>query len=73
MAIAGSMTTAYRLTPGLRPDAVHVDKTTYPSDKCTPPDVAADALRHWTSKSLPVVVQGSDMATFWRLWNGSAD
>ena len=72
MAIAGSMTTAYRLTPGLRPDAVHVDRTTYPSDRCTPPAVAAEWLRNWTPDSRPVIVQGSDMAAFWVVWNASA-
>ena len=72
MAIAGSMTTAYRLTPGLRPDAVHVDRTTYPSDRCTPPAVAAEWLRNWTPDSRPVIVQSSDMAAFWAVWNGGA-
>jgi len=70
MAVAGSMTTAYRLTPGLRPDAVHVDKTTFPSDKCTPPADAVERLRHWVTESKPPIVQGSDMATFWALWGG---
>ena len=72
MAIAGSMTTAYSLKPGTaaRPN---VSKTTYPSDMCTPPDVAVAQLRDWTPDARPVVVQGSDMATFWALWNGSAD
>jgi hypothetical protein len=69
MAIAGSMTTAYSLTPGTatRPNLL---RTTYPSDRCTPPNVAVDALRNWTHDSLPVIVQGSDMATFWQLWGG---
>lgn len=72
MAIAGAMTTAYSLTPGTgtRPNLL---RTTYPSDKCTPPADAVDALRNWTPDSLPVIVQGSDMATFWLLWNGSAE
>lgn len=73
MAIAGSMTTAYRLTPGLHPGDVHVNRTTYPSDKCTPPDMAAQRLREFTPDGPPVVVQGSDMATFWQLWEKEAD
>ncbi len=71
MAIAGSMTTAYRLT--MRNGEAIADRTTFPSDRCTPPALAVDALRHWTAESVPPVVQGSDMATFWRLWNRSAD
>lgn len=70
MAVAGAMTTAYRLTPGLRPDAVHVDRTTFPNDRCTPPAVAVNLLRNWTADSRPVIVQGSDMAQFWALWGG---
>jgi len=70
MAIAGGMTTAYRLTPGLRPGAVHVDKTTYPSDKCTPVSVAVTILRNWTPGDKPVIVKGSDMAAFWAVWEG---
>ncbi len=71
MAIAGSMTTAYRLT--MRKGEAIADHTTFPSDKCTPPALAVDALRHWTPESVPPVVQGSDMATFWRLWKRGAD
>ena len=69
MAIAGSMTTAYSLTPGTatRPNLL---RTTYPSDRCTPPADAVDALRNWTPDSKPPVVQGSDMAAFWELWGG---
>jgi hypothetical protein len=29
-----------------------------------------DALRNWTPDARPVIVQGSDMATFWQLWGG---
>ena len=72
MAIAGAMTTAYSLTPGTGA-LPNVNKTTFPSDRCTPPAVAAEWLRNWTPDSRPVIVQGSDMATFWLLWNGSAD
>ena len=69
MAIAGAMTTAYSLTPG-RGERPNVDKTTFPSDKCTPPAVAVNLLREWTADSKPVIVQGSDMAQFWQLWGG---
>ena len=69
MAIAGAMTTAYSLTPG-RGERPNVDKTTFPSDKCTPPAVAVNLLREWTADSKPVIVQGSDMAQFWALWGG---
>ncbi len=71
MAIAGSMTTAYSLR--IVGGAPRPERTTFPSDKCTPPDVAVDVLRNWTAESKPPVVQGSDMATFWRLWEGSAE
>ena len=71
MAIAGAMTTAYSLR--MVGGDVRPERTTFPSDRCTPPDVAADALRNWTADSKPPIVQGSDMATFWLLWNGSAD
>jgi hypothetical protein len=69
MAIAGAMTTAYSLTPcpGARPI---VAKTTYPSDRCTPPAEAVAQLRGWTPDAKPVIVQGSDMAAFWQLWGG---
>jgi hypothetical protein len=69
MAIAGAMTTAYSLTPGTaaRPNLL---KTTYPSDKCTPPAEAVAQLRDWTPDARPVIVQGSDMTEFWRLWEG---
>ncbi len=67
MAIAGSMTTAYRLRM-VRGD-VHPERTTFPADKCTTPASAVDALRYWTAESVPPVVQGSDMAAFWQLWN----
>lgn len=69
MAVAGAMTTAYSLTPG-RGDKPNVDKTTFPSDKCTPPAVAVNLLRNWTPGDKPVIVQGSDMAQFWALWGG---
>ena len=69
MAIAGAMTTAYSLTPGTatRPNLL---KTTYPSGRCTPPADAVAQLRDWTPDARPVIVQGSDMATFWQLWGG---
>lgn len=69
MAVAGAMTTAYKLTPskGARPN---VERTTYPSDRCTPPAEAVAQLRDWTPDAKPVIVQGSDMATFWQLWGG---
>ena len=69
MAIAGAMTTAYSLTPGTgtRPNA---SKTTFPSDRCTPPAEAVAQLRNWTPVAKPVIVQGSDMAAFWQLWGG---
>ena len=69
MAVAGSMTTAYRLSMrgGTMP---HVDKTTFLSTNCTPPAVAAQRLREWNADSVPVVVMGSDMAQFWQLWGG---
>ena len=69
MAIAGAMTTAYSLTPGTgtRPN---VSKTTFPSDRCTPPAEAVAQLRNWTPDAKPVIVQGSDMAAFWQLWGG---
>jgi len=71
MAVAGSMTTAYRLHGGgSRP---RVEHTTHPNDRCTPPAVAVDTLRNWTADTKPPIVQGSDMATFWRLWEGGAD
>ena len=69
MAVAGAMTTAYRLSMRSL-DKPHVDKTTYPSDRCTPPAVAVNLLRNWTADSRPVIVQGSDMAQFWALWGG---
>ena len=69
MAVAGAMTTAYKLTPSAGPRP-HVDKTTYPSDRCTPPAIAVNLLRNWTADSKPVIVQGSDMAQFWALWGG---
>ena len=69
MAVAGAMTTAYRLSMRSL-DKPHVDKTTYPSDRCTPPAVAVNLLRNWTADSQPVIVQGSDMAQFWALWGG---
>lgn len=69
MAVAGAMTTAYRLSMRSL-DKPHVDKTTFPSDKCTPPAVAVSLLRNWTADSHPVIVQGSDMAQFWVLWGG---
>ena len=69
MAVAGAMTTAYSLSMrgGPRP---RVDKTTYPSDRCTPPDVAVNLLRErsLTANAMPVIVQGSDMSEFWRRW-----
>ncbi len=69
MAIAGAMTAAYSLAPGTgtRPN---IARTTYPSDKCTPPAEAVAQLRDWTPDARPVIVQGSDMAAFWRLWGG---
>lgn len=71
MAVAGAMTTAYNLSMrgGPRP---HVDKTTYPSNLCTPPDEAVNLLlaRGWAKDKTPVIVQGSDMAQFWALWGG---
>lgn len=67
MAIAGSMTTAYRLTPGT-PTRPNVERTTHPSDRCTTPADAVTALRNWTTGSKPVIVQGSDMAAFWQAW-----
>ena len=69
MAIAGAMTTAYKLTPskGTRPN---VERTTYPSDRCTPPFAAVHLLRNWTDDSTLVIVQGSDMSAFWQLWEG---
>ena len=69
MAIAGAMTTAYSLTPGTatRPNLL---KTTFPSDKCTPPAVAVNLLRNWTPGDKPVIVKGSDMAAFWAVWEG---
>jgi hypothetical protein len=70
MAVAGAMTTAYRLKPGLLPDDVHIDRTTHPSNLCTPPAAAVIRLRNWTTDSKPPVVQGSDMARFWYLWGG---
>lgn len=72
MAIAGAMTTAYSLTPGTatRPNLL---KTTFPAAECTPPADAVTQLRDWTPDARPVIVQGSDMAAFWVLWNGSAD
>jgi hypothetical protein len=71
MAVAGSMTTAYTLRAF--GDTVYTERTTYPAASCTPPAAAVDTLRHWTAASKPPIVQGSDMATFWRLWNGEAD
>ncbi len=67
MAIAGAMTTAYSLTPGTgtRPN---VSKTTHPNDRCTKPADAVERLHNWTPDSQPVIVQGSDMAAFWQLW-----
>lgn len=69
MAVAGAMTAAYRLSMrgGPRP---HVDKTTFPSNECTPPDVAVNLLREraLTANAMPVIVQGSDMTAFWRRW-----
>ncbi len=67
MAIAGGMTTAYSLTPGtgMRPN---IARMTYPSGLCTPPAVAVQQLRDWTPDARPVIVQGSDMAAFWQLW-----
>lgn len=72
MAIAGSMTTAYSMTPGpgTRPS---VSKTTYPGNRCTPPTEAVAALLNWTPASPPVIVQGSDMMAFWLLWEGNTD
>ena len=70
MAVAGAMTTAYRLSMRSL-DKPHVDKTTYPSDRCTPPAVAVNLLRNWTADSKPAIVQGSDMAQFWALWGGA--
>jgi hypothetical protein len=71
MAIAGAMTTAYSLTPGkgTRPNVEH---TTFPSDRCTPPDVAVRLLREraLTANAMPVIVQGSDMSAFWAAWEG---
>ena len=69
MAVAGAMTTAYRLSMRSL-DKPHVDKTTFPSDRCTPPAIAVNLLRNWTADSKPVIVQGSDMAQFWALWGG---
>lgn len=68
MAVAGSMTTAYtlRIDGGI----LRVERTTFPSDKCTTPVVAATVLHNWTADSKPPIVQGSDMATFWALWGG---
>ena len=68
MAVAGAMTTAYNIVPAK--DKLHATKTTYPSDRCTPPAVAVNLLRNWTADSRPVIVQGSDMAQFWALWGG---
>lgn len=69
MAVAGAMTTAYKLKPSAGP-LPHVDKTTHPSNLCTPPAAAVIRLRNWTQDSKPPIVQGSDMARFWYLWGG---
>ena len=69
MAIAGSMTTAYKLKPSAGAH-LDVERTTYPSDKCTTPAVAVTILRNWTADSTPPIVQGSDMAAFWAAWEG---
>ena len=71
MAVAGAMTTAYNIVPAK--DKLHVTKTTYPSNLCTPPALAVERLRNWTDDSKPVIVQGSDMAQFWALWEQEAD
>ncbi len=68
MAHAGSMTTAYRLD--MHKGALRVERTTFPSDRCTPPAEAVERLRNWRPDSAPVIVQGSDMAQFWQLWEG---
>jgi len=70
MAVAGAMTTAYWLR--IRnddPTQVVADRTTYPSDKC---DTPADAVAK-VRQGEKATVQGSDMATFWRLWEQEAD
>ncbi len=71
MAVAGAMTTAYRLSMRSL-DKPHVDRTTYPSDRCTPPAKAVAILRERAGNmdETPVIVQGSDMAQFWALWGG---
>lgn len=68
MAVAGAMTTAYKLMPSAGPRP-RIDKTTFPSGLCTPPADAVAQLRNWTADSEPVIVQGSDMAEFWQKWN----
>lgn len=69
MAIAGAMTTAYRLSLSVSGN-IYTERTTFPSDRCTPPSVAATVLRNWTPDAKPPIVQGSDMAAFWAVWNG---
>lgn len=68
-AVAGSMTTACSMTPSAGPRP-NVSPTTYPSGMCTPPAEAVVQLRDWTPDARPVIVQGSDMTAFWRLWGG---
>lgn len=63
MAIAGSMTTAYKIE--LIFSELIVTRTTYPSDKCAKPDVAADRVRGGGD----AIVAGSDMTKFNELWD----
>jgi hypothetical protein len=66
MAVAGAMTTAYKLR--LVDGKLDTQNITYPSDKCVAPVDAAGKLRSGKA----VIVQGSDMAKFWEVWNALA-
>lgn len=64
MAIAGGMTTAYKIEFVF--GELIVTRATYPSDKCAKPDVAVDRVRGGGGVA---IVAGSDMARFNELWS----
>lgn len=65
MAIAGSATVAYRITP-MGDGWLRTDRTTAISGLCVS---AADAVR-LLREGVAVTVAGANMAEFWRLWEG---
>ncbi len=62
MAVAGSMTTAYRVSE-VKGKLIS-ETTTYPSDKCIDPAAAVDIVR----RKGACIVAGGKMTEFRKLW-----